>query len=105
MLGENEYELEYLPIFDEELAAAVRYIARKLRNPVAANKLIDDTERAIHDRLFAPEPFEPVPSTRRRPHPYYRIPVGNYIVLYCVIGHVMEVRRFVYEPSDWQSDI
>ena len=28
MLGENEYELEYLPIFDEELAAAVRYIAR-----------------------------------------------------------------------------
>ena len=66
MLGENEYELEYLPIFDEELAAAVRYIARKLRNPVAANKLIDDTERAIHDRLFAPESFEPVPSTRRR---------------------------------------
>ena len=27
MLGE-EYTLEYLPLFDEELAAAVRYIAQ-----------------------------------------------------------------------------
>ena len=35
MLGE-EYTLEYLPLFDEELASAVHYIARKLRNPDAA---------------------------------------------------------------------
>ena len=39
MLGE-EYTLEYLPLFDEELASAVRYIAQKLRNPVAANALV-----------------------------------------------------------------
>ena len=28
--------------------------------------------------------------------------VGNYLVLYCVIGKVMEVRRFVYAPSNWR---
>ena len=104
MLGE-EYTLEYLPLFDDELAEAVRYIAQKLRNPAAANKLIDDVEQAITDRLFAPESFEPVPSAKDREHPYYRIAVGNYLVLYCVIGKVMEVRRFVYAPSDWRSDI
>ena len=104
MLGE-EYELEYLPLFDEELAAAVRYIAQKLRNPDAANKLIDDVEQTITERLFAPESFEPVPSAKDREHPYYRIAVGNYLVLYCVIGKVMEVRRFVYAPSDWQSEL
>ena len=104
MLGE-EYALEYLPLFDEELAAAVRYIAQKLRNPVAANALIDNVEHAITERLFAPESFEPVPSATDREHPYYRIAVGNYLVLYCVIGKVMEVRRFVYAPSDWRSDI
>ena len=104
MLGE-EYTLEYLPLFDEELASAVRYIAQKLCNPDAANALIDNVEHAITERLFAPESFEPIPSAKDREHPYYRIAVGNYLVLYCVIGKVMEVRRFVYAPSDWLSDI
>lgn len=104
MLGDG-YTLEYLPIFNEELASAIRYIAVNLRNPDAANTLIDDVERAITDRLFAPESFEPVISEKDREHPYYRIAVGNYMVLYCVIGKVMEVRRFVYAPSDWQNNL
>ena len=33
------------------------------------------------------------------------IPVGNYVVLYVVIGTVMEIRRFVYDPSDWRTTI
>ena len=104
MLGEA-YALEYLPLFDEELAAAVRYIAIELANPDAAAKLVDDVESAITNRLFAPEAFEPVHSEKEREHPYYRIAVGNYLVLYCVIDKVMEVRRFVYAPSDWRSSI
>ena len=36
MLGE-EYTLEYLPLFNEELAEAVRYIAQNLCNEGAAN--------------------------------------------------------------------
>lgn len=104
MLGEG-YTLEYLPIFDEELADAVNYIAHKLRNPQAARELIDRTEAAILERLFAPESFEPILSAKDREHPYYRIAVENYFVLYCVIGKVMEVRRFVYAPSDWQADL
>lgn len=104
MLG-DEYTLEYLPIFDEELASAVRYVAVNLRNPDAANKLVNDVEQAITDRLFAPESFEPIVSEKDRRHPYYRIAIGNYVVLYCVIGKVMEIRRFVYAPSDWQRNL
>lgn len=37
------------------------------------------------------------------PHPYYHINVGNYIILYVIIGHVMEVRRFLYYRRNWQS--
>ena len=30
----------------------------------------------------------------------------EYLPLFdCVIGKVMEVRRFVYAPSDWQADL
>ena len=53
MLG-DAYTLEYLPLFDEELAEAARYITYELRNPDAAMKLIADVEAAIQDRLFAP---------------------------------------------------
>ena len=88
MLGE-EYTLEYLPLFDEELAEAVRYIAQNLCNSDAANALVDSVERAITERLFAPVSFEPILSGKDREHP----------------GKVMEVRRFVYAPSDWQSDL
>ena len=104
MLG-DAYTLEYLPLFDDELAEAVRYITYELRNPDAAMKLVAEAEAAIQDRLFAPESFEPVPSMKEREHPYYRIPVCNYVVLYVVIGTVMEIRRFVYDPSDWRSTI
>ena len=62
----DAYTLEYLPLFDEELAEAVRYITYELRNPDAAMKLVADAEAAIQDRLFAPESFEPVPSERTR---------------------------------------
>ena len=65
------------------------------RNPSAAEKLIADGERAILDRLYAPTSFAPVPTTKNREHPYYRIAVGNFVVLYCVIGQVVDVRRFV----------
>ena len=51
MLGE-EYTLEYLPIFDEELADAVNYIAHKLYNPQAARELIDRTESYSRRKLF-----------------------------------------------------
>lgn len=104
MLG-DAYTLEYLPLFDEELAETARYIACELRNPDAANALIARVDQAIQKRLFAPESFACVPSTKPRAHPYYRIPVGNYAVLYVVIGKVMEVRRFVYEPSNWPSTL
>ena len=41
MLGED-YTLEYLPLFDEELSEAVRYISVELKNPDAAARLVDD---------------------------------------------------------------
>jgi plasmid stabilization system protein ParE len=90
------YKLSYLPLFETDLDAARRYIALKLRNPDAANKLMRDTESAILKRLAAPEVFEMRHIGREREHACYRIPVLNFAVWYVVIGNVMEVRRFLY---------
>jgi plasmid stabilization system protein ParE len=94
------YTLRYLPLFEQDLAEARDYIAHTLGNPVAALRLVTDTERAIEKRLDAPLSFEPYHSVKDRKHLYYRIRIRNYTVFYVVIGDVMEVRRFVYSKRN-----
>jgi len=96
----KRFALRYLPLFEQDLAAARNYIALNLKNPTAALRLVEDTERAILKRLANPLGFEPYRSTRDRKLPYYRINIRNYTVFYVVIGDVMEVRRFVYSRRD-----
>ncbi len=101
----KKYRLSYLPLFYEDLDEKVTYIAEKLKNPKAANDLLDEVESAIMERLPVAESFEPYHSVRERRYSYYRIYVDNYIVYYVVIDDdphdlVMEVRRFLYNGQN-----
>ena len=99
----KEYQLRYTPSFDDDFTETVRYIAEVLQNPQAAEKLIDDTEKMIMERLKAPCAYQPFKSVRARKYPYYRINVHNYAVFYVVIDHVMEVRRFLYSGRELEQ--
>lgn len=99
-MEEKHYELRILPLFEEKLQETVDYIAYRLRNPIAADAFLDAVEAAIHERLKAPEAFEPYHSKKDRKYVYYAIPVKNYFVFYVVIGNVMEVRTLVYARRD-----
>jgi hypothetical protein len=94
------FTLRFLPLFEQDLAAARDYIAYELKNPVAALRLVEETEQAIIKRLDDPLAYEAYRSSKDRKHPYYRIYVRNYTVFYVVIGNVMEVRRFSYSRRD-----
>ena len=101
----KRYRLSYLPLFYEDLDEKVTYIAEKLKNPKAANDLLDKVESAIMERLPVAESFEPYHSVRERRYSYYRIYVDNYIIYYVVIDDdshdlIMEVRRFLYNGQD-----
>ena len=47
----KKYSLRYLPLFYEDLDEKVTYILEKLKNPKAANDLLDKVEAAIMERL------------------------------------------------------
>ncbi|NBK92013.1 type II toxin-antitoxin system RelE/ParE family toxin [bacterium 1XD21-13] len=101
----KKYRLSYLPLFYDDLDEKVTYIAEKLKNPKAANDLLDKVESAIMERLPVAESFEPYHSVRERRYSYYRIYVDNYIIYYVVIDDdpndlVMEVRRFLYNGQN-----
>ncbi len=95
MLGDR-FTLEYSPQFYEELSETIRYITFKLRNPEAAQRLMDDAERAILERLDAPLSFATYYTDSVTGDVYYRINVRNFAIYYVVIGDVMEVRWFRY---------
>lgn len=99
MIGKR-YELRILPLFEEDLNEIVDYIAYRLQNPIAAEKLVDDVEAAIEERRSCAEAFEPYSSSRKREHPYYRIQVRNFAIFYVVIDGTMEVRRILYGRSN-----
>ena len=101
----KKYRLSYLPLFYEDLDEKITYIAETLKNPQAANDLLDKVEDAIKERLPVAESFEPYHSVRERRYAYYRIYVDNYIIYYVVIDDdpdepVMEVRRFLYNRQN-----
>ena len=70
------YKLSILPLFEDDLDEIVDYITFRLRNPNAAERLVDDVEAAIRpDLLSDPEScipqsdtdsFSPAPVRRRR---------------------------------------
>lgn len=95
----EKYKLRYLPLFEQDLIQTVSCITNVLKNTDAAEKLVNDVEDAIQERLEYPLAFEPFPS-KKRDYPYYRIYIRNYVIYYVVIGDVMDVRRFLYGPRD-----
>lgn len=104
-MSSKNYRLRYLPLFYEELDEKITYIAERLKNPQAADDLLDKVEAAILKRLPAAESFEQYHSIRERKYPYYRIYVENYIIYYVVINDnpddmIMEIRRFLYSGQD-----
>ena len=104
----KKYRLSYLPLFYEDLDEKVTYIVEKLKNPKAANDLLDKVESAIMERLPLAESFEPYHSVRERRYSYYRIYVDNYIIYYVVIDDdpkdlVMEIRRFLYNGQNREN--
>ena len=101
----GKFRLEATPLFGMELEQAINYIETQLANSEAADKLQTDVEAAVRERLSSPTSLEPIASRVDREHPYYRIYAGNYIVFYCVVGNVMELRRFVYKGRSWKIQI
>ena len=80
-MEDKKYRVKILPLFEDDLDNAVDYISKKLKNPNAALRLIDNVQSAIEKRSLQAESFEPFHSAKERRYPYYRIYVKNYMLL------------------------
>lgn len=99
----KRYSLQYLPLFWEDLSGAASYIAFELKNPQAAERLVDGVEAGILQHLENPTMAATYHTTRTHPHPYYYFGVGNYLVFYVVLDDVMEVRRMLHRSRNLEE--
>ena len=109
-MSKIKYSLSYLPLFYNDLESHVMYISKVLKNPDAANNLLDEVEEAIKERLPVAEAFEPYHSKKERLYPYYRIYVKNYTIYYVVIPQsenrrTMEVRCILHNLQNREKNI
>lgn len=104
-MDEKRYKLRFLPLFEEDLNEIVDYISIRLQNPIAAERLVNDVQKASWQRQDCAESFEPYHSMQERQYPYYRISVRNYTIFYVVIDDVMEVRRILYSRRDFTEKL
>ena len=100
MSAPQQYKLRYLPLFWDDLNSAVTYIAQTLKNPTAAQRLLDSTELAIFSHLKNPTMGRIYHGHRKHATTYYYFSVGNYLAFYVVEGDTVEMRRFVYGARD-----
>lgn len=98
---QGNLRIRYSPSFDTDLDETLCYIASVLQNPDAAERLLQDVENSIEERSRNPEIYAVYGWSLNDSVPYYRIVVGNFIVLYVVLTEdgemIMEVRRVLYD--------
>ena len=96
-------ELRFTQDFINNLTEIVDYIACSLHNPDAAQRLSNDVQSAIQERLKAPTAFEPYHSRLSLSDTWYRIHVRNYTIFYVVKEDTMEVRRILFRRRNWTA--
>jgi toxin ParE1/3/4 len=100
-----KYRIKLTHAFRRDLLNAFDYIADELKNPAAANRLIDDAEKAVDSLCHMPFAHPPVMDEFLSGRGIRLIPVNNYIVFYVVReeSRTAVILRFLYGRRDWQS--
>lgn len=97
------YELEFLPVARRDIYEIVRYVAQKLQNPTAAQKLAEDLVSAAESLTafpYANPVFVPLRPLERE---YRRLIVRNYLMFYWVEERARRVvvARVIYAARDY----
>lgn len=97
---QKNYRIRFLQSFYDDAEEITNYITYTLCNPYAARRFVLNMENAIEERSRNPEIYAVYACSMNEGTPYYRIIVGNFIVLYVVLTEddekIMEVRRVLY---------
>ena len=99
------YQIHITKIAERDLNRAVDHIEFALKNPQAADRLLDDTEREIMSLATMPERYVLVDDPLLAAWGIRFVQIKNYLAFYMVSKETQTVHiiRFLYGKSDWVS--
>lgn len=110
----NEYKIEYLQLFKDDLNDIVKYITLKLDNKPAAHKLVNEAHKLVNEvqkkiELLKtnPEIYQYYDFIKPLKKQYRYFIVGNYIVFYGVDKKtkVVSIYRILYNKTNMNNAI
>lgn len=96
------YSLEYLPLAQRDLVDIVSYVADRLANPLAAQRLAEKLVDAAESLRTMPHRRRVYTPIRPLEHEYRSIRVENYLMFYWVEEDTkcVTIARVLYAKSD-----
>ena len=90
---------------ERDMMNASDYIDFTLKNPQAADDLLDEAEKRINALLDFPERFQLVDDTVLASWGIRFVVVNNYLAFYVISEEQQKVFvvRFLYQKSDWMT--
>lgn len=90
---------------EKDLSRALDYIEFSLKNPQAADNLLDEAEAALSSLDYMPERYSVVDDKLLAAWGIRYIQVKKYLAFYIVSKetHTVHIVRFLYGKSDWRS--
>lgn len=99
------YSLEYLPVARQDMVEIVQYISRKLKNPVAAERLAVELIEAGETIPAFPYANSVHRPTKPLKHEYRKLLVRNYLMFYWVDEEkkLVTVARIIYAKREYEG--
>lgn len=90
---------------EKDLNRALDYIEFSLKNPQAADSLLDEAEAALGSLDYMPERYALADDKLLAAWGIRYIQVKRYLAFYVVSKetHIVHIVRFLYGKSDWRS--
>ena len=94
------YRVEYLPLAEQDLLAAVDYVAHTLEAPEAARELLAAVDETVAHIAEYPYGYELFRTDRPMRGEIRRASVKGYVLFYAVFRDRVEIRRFLHGRQD-----
>ncbi len=97
------YKLHITQTAERDLMEAADYIEFSLKNPTAADHLLDAVEEAFISLIQFPKQRPIVTDSVLSLWEIRAVLVNNYIVFCTITGDTIHIVRFLYGRRDWMS--
>ena len=99
------YSLNITDVAEDDILSTVKYISKALKNPIAANNLLDEIEKLQAVLEITPNIYSFVSDENLAKKGLKYVKIKNYLLFYTVDedNKIVNVIRFLYGRRDWNN--